>query len=134
MSSRSGDLGRFGENVASDYLTENGYTILERNWQTRKGELDIICSQDGVIVFVEVKSRGRGSLGMPGEALNIRKKTRLLRAASAYLTRKRLWEEPARFDLIALRMREDEVELEHIRNVIDASEVMGGRHTPWQPW
>ncbi len=134
MSSRSGELGRFGENVACDYLTENGYTILERNWFTRKGELDIICTQDGVVVFVEVKSRGAASLGEPGEALNAHKKIRLVRAASAYLTQKRLWEKPGRFDLIAVRMRENEVELEHIRDVIDAGEVMGGRHTPWQPW
>jgi len=134
MPPRSGTLGRFGEDVACDYLTENDYRILDRNWRTRKGELDIICMQDDLLVFVEVKTRGPGSLEMPGEALNTGKKIRLLRAASEYLTKKHLWEKASRFDLIALRMREDDVDLEHIQNVIDASEVMGGRHASWQPW
>ncbi|MDD4648738.1 MAG: YraN family protein [Desulfoplanes sp.] len=134
MSPRSGTVGRFGEDIACDYLTENDYTILERNWRTRKGELDIICTYGDLLVFVEVKTRGPGSLQLPGEALNAEKKIRLLRAASEYLTKKRLWETASRFDLIALRLREDDVDLEHIQNVIDASEIMGGRHAPWQPW
>jgi putative endonuclease len=134
MSSGAGELGRYGEDVACDYLTEQGYHILDRNWRTRQGELDIVCSRDGELVFVEVKSRGPGSLGEPGEAVDARKKTRLVKAAAAYLSRHRLWESPARFDLIGLRMRSDHVQVEHEKNVIDASEIVGGRNTPWQPW
>ncbi len=134
MSAGAGELGRFGENVACDYLTERGYRILDRNWRTRKGELDIICSRDGELIFVEVKTRSPGSLGEPGEAVDIRKKTRLVKAAYAYLSKNRLWETPARFDLIGLKMLPDYVQVEHEKNVIDASEIMGGRHTPWQPW
>lgn len=134
MPPRAGTLGRFGEDMACEYLMKKGYRIVARNWHTRKGELDIICWHDGILVFVEVKTRGPGSLGEPGEAVGRHKKTRLVRTASAYLSNKGLWESPSRFDLIALRMRGDEIDVEHICNVIDASEIMGGRHTSWQPW
>ncbi|GAU09964.1 YraN family protein [Desulfoplanes formicivorans] len=134
MSSGAGEVGRYGEDVACSYLVEHGYCILERNWRTRQGEIDIICSRGGELVFVEVKSRGSGSLGEPGEAVDVRKKTRLVRAACAYLSAKAMWETPSRFDLVGLRMHPDHVEVEHEKNVIDASEIMGGGHTPWQPW
>lgn len=134
MSSGAGEVGRYGEDVACSYLVEQGYTILERNWRTRQGEIDIICQCDKELVFVEVKSRGPGSLGEPGEAVDGRKKARLVRAACAYLSSKGLWETPSRFDLVGLRMHHDHVEVEHEKNVIDASEIMGGSHTSWQPW
>ncbi len=134
MSARAGELGRWGEDTACNYLTRKGYRILERNWRTREGELDIICSHKGQLIFVEVKTRGSGSLGRPGEAVNIRKKMRLIKAASAYLSRHKLWERPARFDFVGISTFKDDVQIEHEKNVIDAREIMGGGHSSWQPW
>ncbi|PIE66228.1 MAG: YraN family protein [Desulfobacterales bacterium] len=134
LPARTCDLGQWGEDMACTYLENKGYRILERNWRTRDGELDIICSHNGELVFVEVKTRGPGSLGKPGEALHTAKQSRLVKAACAYVSRSHAWETPARFDFIGLQLDQDAVQVEHEHNVIDAWETMGGGHASWQPW
>ncbi|RFA22029.1 YraN family protein [Subtercola boreus] len=78
------ELGRRGETLAADYLVEHGYTILERNWRCRQGEIDVIAEHEGVTVFVEVKTRSGLRYGHPFEAITIAKLARLRRLASAW--------------------------------------------------
>ncbi len=91
--------GNQGEARAARYLEERGYAILERQWRCRFGELDIVAqSPDGVLCFVEVKRRGRESIGLPREFVDGHKQERLRRAAGAYMSARGL-DTPARFDV-----------------------------------
>lgn len=75
-----------GEALAARYLEERGYTILNRQWRCRFGELDLVCrSPGGVLCFVEAKRRGPGSIGLPREFVDGRKRERLRRAANLYM-------------------------------------------------
>lgn len=80
-------LGQFGEDLVQDYLCRRGYTILETNYRTREGEIDIIAKQGKTLRFVEVKSRHRinSPNGEALEAVNILKQRRLQKAMYAFL-------------------------------------------------
>jgi len=92
-------FGRFGEDVAARFVCAKGYEILERNVRTPYGEIDLICLDSDVVVFIEVKAR-RGSSGL--EAVDGRKRRRLSRLALAFLARVGWLERRARFDVIAV--------------------------------
>ena len=77
-------IGKWGEKASADYLLEKGYTILENNIRTPYGEIDIIASLDGLIVFVEVKARTTHTFGMPEEALTPRKLKHMQASAEYY--------------------------------------------------
>ncbi len=84
MSRYNKDLGDFGEEMASKFLVENGYEILERNFTVKGGEIDIICMDRGDLVFVEVKTRRSDKFGMPSEAIDRRKAEHIRFAAERY--------------------------------------------------
>lgn len=77
-------LGRLGEQLAAEHLERLGYTIVARNHRTRHGEIDIVATHNGVLIFVEVKSR-RGH-GNPWDALHDAKRLQVRRMARAYLS------------------------------------------------
>ena len=129
--------GRTGEVMAAAYLDCQGYTILAHNWRSRKGELDLVCSQGEDIVFVEVKTRKESDFGLPGDALTAKKKHGLMRAASLYLSRNDLWSRPCRFDLLSVSIQDRGCIIRHDRDVVSFSEngqALGGGHSHWQPW
>lgn len=78
-------VGRRGEDVAADYLGQQGYQIVERNFRTRFGEIDLICWDDRDLVFVEVKARTSHRFGLPEEAITWRKRQKLRQLISLYL-------------------------------------------------
>ena len=78
------DLGRAGEDRASVHLQAAGYRILDRNWRTRDGEIDIVAERGSVLVVVEVKTRRSDLYGDPLEAIDVRKRARLWRLATAW--------------------------------------------------
>lgn len=108
------DYGKIGEGKAADYLAQNGYTILERNWRLNHKEVDIICTDGELLVVVEVKSRHAGE-ERPDELLNARKRRNLLCAGEAYLKMKGLTLE-LRFDLVVVTGAE--YVIEHIPGAI----------------
>ncbi|MEO7131956.1 MAG: YraN family protein [Dermatophilaceae bacterium] len=79
------DLGTYGERLAARYLTESGYTIVARNWRCARGELDIIATEPGALVFCEVKTRSSELFGAPFEAVTRRKLGRLRRLCGLWL-------------------------------------------------
>ena len=88
-----------GEALVARYLQEAGYTLLDRQWRCRFGELDLVArSREGIVCFVEVKLRGPKSIGLPREAVDARKRERLRAAAALYLSRHEI-DAPARFDV-----------------------------------
>lgn len=89
-------------------MTEQGLTVLERNYRTRVGEIDLIAkSPDGVIVFAEVKYRRSDRYGLPEEAVGIKKQETIRRTAIWYLRERKMSPETAmRFDVIAMDSNE----------------------------
>ncbi len=107
-------LGIWGEGIAARYLQNKGYKILDRNYYTRNGELDIICEKDGKLVFVEVKTRKSTKFGSPEEAITRKKINHLRQAALIYLkTVERPYQE-IRFDVIAILIDGNEKTINHI--------------------
>jgi putative endonuclease len=79
-------LGGEGEDRAAAWYIARGYEIVERNWRTRLGEVDLVCAQGRVLVFCEVKTRRSDKLGTPAEAVTRTKQLRLRRLAAEYLS------------------------------------------------
>jgi len=77
-------LGRHGEELAAQHFERLGFTVVARNHRTRHGELDLVAFDGTVLVFVEVKTRRKGS-GSPWESLHLRKRAQVRRMATAYL-------------------------------------------------
>jgi putative endonuclease len=78
-------LGRAGEERAARYLQAQGYTVLDRNWRVRDGEIDLVAATPGDLVVVEVKTRSGEGFGHPFEAIDRRKQARLWRLAFAWV-------------------------------------------------
>jgi len=111
-------LGKEGEDQAAQFLMKQGYRILERNYRTRSGEIDLIALHDGAVVFIEVKTRTSDAFGAPELAVNPRKQQRMVKAALGYIKYKRLHQVPCRFDVVAITAAAKK-EVEHIRNAFE---------------
>jgi len=100
-------LGKIGEDMAESMLFSEGYTILERNFRSYYGEADIICKKDGVLFFVEVKTRPSEKFGEPYEAVDEVRQFRMKKTAEYYLYRKYDGDEPVvAFKVIEILVRE----------------------------
>jgi len=97
---------RYGEDLVAAWYLRNAYDVVERNWRCPRGELDIVCERDGVLVVCEVKTRRNADYGHPLEAIDARKVQRLRRAVAAYLDARRMAGRPApsrvQFDVAAV--------------------------------
>lgn len=93
-------FGRSGEEQAKRHLKKNGYKILQTNFATRLGEIDIIAEKDGCIVFIEVKTRSGSRFGLPKEAVGFYKQRRYCQLAMQYIKTNELFGKKARFDVI----------------------------------
>ncbi len=78
-------LGATGEELASAWYVERGYTVLDRNWRCREGELDLVLGTSAVVVFCEVKTRRSVAFGSPFEAVTVTKQRRLRVLAAQWL-------------------------------------------------
>jgi putative endonuclease len=95
-------LGRKGEDRAARFLADQGYKILERNYRTRNGEIDLIALHNGEVVFVEVKTRTSDAFGAPELAVTPQKQRKMIKAALGYIKYKKLHQVPCRFDVVAI--------------------------------
>lgn len=97
--------GNAGENQAAEYLLNNGYQLVERNFRTNQGEIDIIVEKENFIVFVEVKTLPKGNLGFLSHVLDSRKQKRIIKTAKRFLAINRQYSNSyIRFDVIVLDM------------------------------
>ena len=98
------ETGDTGEILAEGMLKGSGYKILERNFLIRGGEIDLIAWRKGMLVFVEVKTRRGRVYGSPAEAVDLKKRKRLEKAAKVFLLRYGDSQPACRFDLIEVGM------------------------------
>ncbi|MEB2334250.1 MAG: YraN family protein [Anaerolineaceae bacterium] len=77
-------VGKWGEEIAAEYLTARGCEIVARNVRTPYGEIDIIAKQGEVVIFVEVKTRTSDKMGLPEEAITPRKREHMIACAEHY--------------------------------------------------
>jgi putative endonuclease len=114
-------VGNTGEDIASQYLINNKYKILERNFIAGKGEIDIIAQKKKTIVFVEVKTRQNDDFGTPADAIDYKKKKKIIETASRYIYEKNP-KTDFRFDVIEVYgfFTGDCFELEKIEHIEDA--------------
>ena len=113
------DLGKVGEHLALEYLEKEGYAILETNWRYGKNEVDIIAYLEGIIVFVEVKTRTSTDYGNPEDAVDIKKQRIYIRMANHYVIKQNRSEE-VRFDIISIVFNNlSDVQLTHIPNAFN---------------
>ena len=99
--------GAAGEDLAAAELVNRGYTIIERNFRGRGGEIDIIARDGGELVFVEVKTRRNFRFGMPEEAVGKRKADCISRTAMDYWLQKRLRGLVVRCDIVSVMLFQD---------------------------
>ena len=93
-------LGDRGESYAEDYLRRQGYRILTRNYRTKIGEIDLIADDHGTLVFIEVKTRSSVRYGMPAEAVNYKKRQKIIQTAYWYLCAQHRENAICRFDVL----------------------------------
>ncbi|MGD9901392.1 MAG: YraN family protein [Spirochaetales bacterium] len=104
--------GTKGEILATEYLKKQKYKIIETNYTTKLGEIDIIAKDDDTLVFVEVKTRSTKAFGLPREAVTPYKQHKIRLLATQYLKANKLLQEKCRFDVIEIL----DTEITHLKN------------------
>ena len=109
------ELGKKGEELAVQYLTEQGLEICERNWRNKHKEIDIIAKDGDELVVVEVKTRQHDDYGEPDLAVTRQKQLRLIYAANAYIFSHKL-DCNTRFDIVSIVYNDGNPVIEHIKD------------------
>lgn len=109
--------GNIGEDKACEFLSAHGYTILDRNYRIRSGEIDIVASIDDVIVFVEVKSLPHGNIEILSHELNSTKQKKIIKTSKSYLQNHRQYNNRLiRYDVLAV----DVPGLDPVHHIVNA--------------
>ena len=112
------EIGKIGEDLATKYLENLGYTIIERNFVAMQGEIDIIAKDKEELVFIEVKTRTNTLYGKPIDAVNEIKQKHLISTTKYYLYSKHLENEFVRLDVVEVYLREGLYRVNHIKQII----------------
>lgn len=102
MTTKYQQFGKKSESVAVNYLKKQGYRIIELNYRTKLGEIDIIAKQKGTLVFIEVKARKSNRFGRPELAVTPKKQRKISMVALYYLKSTKQSNAKARFDVVAI--------------------------------
>ncbi len=108
------EKGKLGEEIASKYIISKGGKVMERNYRTKTGEVDLIAKLNGELVFVEVKSRSNINYGYPSESVNNKKRRKIINVAKYYILDNSLENLSIRFDVIEIYLKEKKIN--HIVN------------------
>jgi len=111
------EIGKKYEDIAASYLAQHGYTILERNYHNRYGELDIIAEKQNILIYCEVRYRNTEQYGGALESVDIRKQQKLCRTAALhYATNDAARGKCCRFDVIGIS---NDKTIRHIKNAFE---------------
>lgn len=108
-------LGKKGEQLAVDFLVENGYDIIDRNYRFNKAEVDIIAQKEDILAIIEVKTRSTADFGSPQDFVKPKQIKNLVKAVNEYVTVNCLDVE-VRFDIIAIVKEKKEFKIEHLED------------------
>ena len=111
-------FGTIGEKIAQNYLKNNGYEIIETNFYTKKGEIDIISQKDTCIVFFEIKTRNNLEYGTPAMAVDFTKKMHIKNSAKIYIHTNKLYGWNVRFDVIEVIIKNGKCKINHIKDIM----------------
>ena len=107
------DLGKWGEDFATNFLLQNGYSLVERNVRFKKYEVDIIAKKDDELIVVEVKARITAEIGEPWRAVTKSKQRQIITVADYYVQKNQI-DKDVRFDIISIVHNSYRTNLEHI--------------------
>lgn len=113
------DIGSFGEDLSINYLIDNGYYILEKNYRNKIGEIDIICKKNNLLIFIEVKSRYTNDYGFPIESVTYYKRRKIIKVSMLYVILNKYNNFNIRYDVIEVFFNKNN-ELFNINHTTDA--------------
>lgn len=113
------EIGRWGENIACQYLEQNNYKIIERNFLCRQGEIDIVAKDitQKELVFIEVKTRSNLKYGNPAEAVNNQKQRHIRQAINYYVYKNKMRDLSIRIDVIEVYIIQN-YKVNHIKQIL----------------
>ena len=104
-----------GEDLATEFLKQKGFEVLERNFRYKHSEIDLIVSRGNWLVFVEVKTRTSIAFGYPEEFVDYKKKRKILEGALEYMYMKD-WQGNVRYDIVSINIVRGRPEIHHIED------------------
>lgn len=121
MPSSKRKFGDWGERIAEFYLKNKGYEIVEKNFYTRYGEIDLVCKKEGRFIFVEVKTRRNRHFGSPEEAVTRKKQEHLIAAAQIYLSSGNICDTGWQIDVLAIEgeREAEKIIIRHLENAVN---------------
>ena len=111
------DIGKTGEDQAMQFLKNNNYEILDRNFRYRRAEIDIIARKIDLIIFIEVKKRANNKYGFPESFVSEEQTERIMEAAEEYVFQNN-WNGNIRFDIISIEGSGDNISITHFKDAI----------------
>lgn len=111
--------GKLGEEIAKGYLENKGYKIIEQNYKTKYGEIDLLARKGKELIVVEVRTKRGEQFGSPEESLDWQKLRKLQFNAQSYVSKNR-WPGPCRIDAVCIVLKPDQTveRIEHYENII----------------
>ena len=113
------DLGKKGEEIAKKYLIKSGYKIIERNFRTKYGEIDLICEKDNSIIFIEVRTKSNLDFVSPEESISSKKIDHIKNSSLDYLSKNKKKYKDIKFEFIGILISsENDYKINHIKDII----------------
>jgi putative endonuclease len=109
-------VGKLGEDLAANFLEENGFNIIERNYRFGHGEIDIIAEKAEMLIFIEVKTKKFGDFGDPINWVSRGKQKQIGRIARGYLYEKNITDRDCRFDVVLVTWEDGLWKIDHLEN------------------
>lgn len=112
-------LGKKGEEIASKYLIKSGYKVIEKNYRTKYGEIDLICEKEDSIIFIEVRTKTNLDYILPEESITSKKIEHLKKSSLEYLSNSNRKYKNIKFEFIGiLFLNKENYKLNHIKDII----------------
>ena len=113
------EIGKEGEDIAVKYLESKGYKIVERNFEAKQGEIDIIAMEKNELVVIQVKTRTNIKYGLAVEAVTENKQKHLIKAIKYYIYKRNIEDAFIRIDVIEVYLKKNKYYINHIKQAID---------------
>jgi putative endonuclease len=120
MTKATNAFGELGERIAARWFERSGWRVLARRFRAGRRDIDLVVEREGLVAFVEVKSRTGEQFGDPVEAVHRRKQRALTRSAQTWIDRHGRADETYRFDVLGVLLRDRRVFVRHVPGAFEA--------------